>query len=50
MRRCRGASPFLLKLSKKEKIVPENKNEIRIWPLNYGIYHEIYDLNFENWN
>lgn len=35
---------------KKEKIVPENKKEIRIWSLNYGIYHEIYDLNFENWN
>jgi len=50
VRRCRGASPFLLKLSKKEKTVPENKNEIRIYSLNHGIYHEIYNLNFENWN
>jgi len=41
---------FFVGIIKKEKIVPESKNEIGIYSLNHGIYHEIYDLNFENWN
>jgi len=41
---------FFVEAVKKEKIVPENKNEIRIYSLNHGIYYEIYNLNFENWN
>jgi len=41
---------FFVEVVEKGKTVPENKNEIRIYSLNHGIYHEIYDLNFENWN
>ena len=34
---------FLVKIIKKEKIVPENKNDIGIYSLNHGICNKIYD-------
>lgn len=41
---------FFVEVVKKEKIVPENKNQIEIYSLNYSICNEIYDLDSENWN